>query len=83
MGVSGQRHAPAALCPGERTPGTHYRNLYYFTKIGKKIIVHATTTTNNNNNNNNLTTCYKVCFSKYRRSKYMKTLLVILYGYET
>jgi hypothetical protein len=21
--VSGQRHAPAALCPGERTPGTH------------------------------------------------------------
>jgi hypothetical protein len=23
MGVSGQRHAPAALCAGERTPGTH------------------------------------------------------------
>jgi hypothetical protein len=23
MGVSGQRHAPAALCPRERTPGTH------------------------------------------------------------
>jgi hypothetical protein len=23
MGVSGQRHAPAALCRGERTPGTH------------------------------------------------------------
>jgi hypothetical protein len=23
MGVSGQRHAPAALCPGERAPGTH------------------------------------------------------------
>jgi hypothetical protein len=23
MGVSGQRHAPAALCIGERTPGTH------------------------------------------------------------
>jgi hypothetical protein len=23
MGVSGQRHTPAALCPGERTPGTH------------------------------------------------------------
>jgi hypothetical protein len=22
-GVSGQRHAAAALCPGERTPGTH------------------------------------------------------------
>jgi hypothetical protein len=22
-GVSGQRHAPAALCPGERTPSTH------------------------------------------------------------
>jgi hypothetical protein len=22
-GVSGQRHAPAVLCPGERTPGTH------------------------------------------------------------
>jgi hypothetical protein len=22
-GVSGQRHAPAALYPGERTPGTH------------------------------------------------------------
>jgi hypothetical protein len=24
MGVSGQCHASAALCPGERTPGTHY-----------------------------------------------------------
>jgi hypothetical protein len=24
MGVSGQRHTPAALCPGERTPGTHW-----------------------------------------------------------
>jgi hypothetical protein len=24
MGVSGQRHAPTALYPGERTPGTHY-----------------------------------------------------------
>jgi hypothetical protein len=23
MWESGQRHAPAALCPGERTPGTH------------------------------------------------------------
>jgi hypothetical protein len=23
MGVSGQSHAPAALCPGERTPVTH------------------------------------------------------------
>jgi hypothetical protein len=23
MGVSGQRHAPSALCLGERTPGTH------------------------------------------------------------
>jgi hypothetical protein len=23
MGMSGQRHAPAALCPGIRTPGTH------------------------------------------------------------
>jgi hypothetical protein len=23
MGVSGQRHAPAALYPGERTPGTN------------------------------------------------------------
>jgi hypothetical protein len=23
MGVNGQRLAPAALCPGERTPGTH------------------------------------------------------------
>jgi hypothetical protein len=23
MGVSGQRHAPAALFPGERTSGTH------------------------------------------------------------
>jgi hypothetical protein len=22
-GVSGQRHATAAFCPGERTPGTH------------------------------------------------------------
>jgi hypothetical protein len=27
-GVSGQRHAPAALCPGERTPGNPlYRRL--------------------------------------------------------
>jgi hypothetical protein len=24
MGVSGQRHALAALCPGERTPGIHF-----------------------------------------------------------
>jgi hypothetical protein len=24
MGVSGQRHAPTALYPGERTPGTHW-----------------------------------------------------------
>jgi hypothetical protein len=24
MGVSGQRHAPAALSPGERTPGIHW-----------------------------------------------------------
>jgi len=24
MGVSGQRHAPAALYPRERTPGTHW-----------------------------------------------------------
>jgi hypothetical protein len=24
MGVSGQRHAPAALYPGEMTPGTHW-----------------------------------------------------------
>jgi hypothetical protein len=23
MWVSGQRHASAALCPGEKTPGTH------------------------------------------------------------
>jgi hypothetical protein len=23
MGVSGQRQAPTALCPRERTPGTH------------------------------------------------------------
>jgi hypothetical protein len=23
-GVGGQRHVPAALCPGERTPGTHW-----------------------------------------------------------
>jgi hypothetical protein len=23
MGVSGQRHAPAAICPGDTTPGTH------------------------------------------------------------
>jgi len=23
MGVSGQRHAPAAHCPGEKTRGTH------------------------------------------------------------
>jgi hypothetical protein len=23
MGVSGKRHTPTALCPGERTPGTH------------------------------------------------------------
>jgi hypothetical protein len=24
MGVSGQRHAPVALYPREKTPGTHY-----------------------------------------------------------
>jgi len=24
MGVSGQRHAQAAFCLGERTPGTHW-----------------------------------------------------------
>jgi hypothetical protein len=24
MGLSGQRHAPAAFYPGERTPGTHW-----------------------------------------------------------
>jgi hypothetical protein len=24
MGVSGQRHAPAMLYPGERTPSTHW-----------------------------------------------------------
>jgi hypothetical protein len=24
MGVSGQHHGPAALYPGERTPGTHW-----------------------------------------------------------
>jgi hypothetical protein len=24
MGVSGQRHAPAAIPPRERTPGTHW-----------------------------------------------------------
>jgi hypothetical protein len=24
MGVSGQRHASAALSPGKRTPGTHW-----------------------------------------------------------
>jgi hypothetical protein len=24
MGMSGQRHAPAAFSPGERTPGTHW-----------------------------------------------------------
>jgi hypothetical protein len=24
MGVSGQRHAPAAFTPGERTPGTYW-----------------------------------------------------------
>jgi hypothetical protein len=24
MGVSGQRHAPAALYPREKTPGTHW-----------------------------------------------------------
>jgi hypothetical protein len=24
MGVSGQRQALASLCPGERTPGTHW-----------------------------------------------------------
>jgi hypothetical protein len=24
MGVNGQSHVPAALCPGERTPGTHF-----------------------------------------------------------
>jgi hypothetical protein len=24
MGLSGQHHAPAALYPGEKTPGTHW-----------------------------------------------------------
>jgi hypothetical protein len=33
-GVSGQRHAPAALCPGERTPGTHCTEGWVFPRAG-------------------------------------------------
>jgi hypothetical protein len=34
MGVSGQRHAPAALYPGERTPGTHWIGGWVGTRAG-------------------------------------------------
>jgi hypothetical protein len=33
-GVSDQRHAPAALCPGERTPGTHYTRVWVGLRAG-------------------------------------------------
>jgi hypothetical protein len=36
MGVSGQRHAPAALCPGERTPGTHFTGGWVGLRRGHK-----------------------------------------------
>jgi hypothetical protein len=34
MGVSGQRHAPAAFSPGERTPGTHWAGGWVGPKAG-------------------------------------------------
>jgi hypothetical protein len=34
MEVSGQRHAPAALCPGEKTPGTHWTGGWVDPKAG-------------------------------------------------
>jgi hypothetical protein len=34
MGVSGQHHAPAALYPGERTPGTHWTGGWVGPKAG-------------------------------------------------
>jgi hypothetical protein len=46
-GVSGQRHAPAALFPGERTPGTHWTGLWVGpragldTEAGRKILCPA------------------------------------------
>jgi hypothetical protein len=34
MGVSGQRHASAALYPGERTPGTHCTGVWVGPRVG-------------------------------------------------
>jgi hypothetical protein len=34
MGVSGQHHAPAALCPRERTPGTHCTGGWVGLRVG-------------------------------------------------
>jgi hypothetical protein len=47
MGVSGQHHAPAALYPGERTPGTHWRGGWVGpragldTEVRGKILCHC------------------------------------------
>jgi hypothetical protein len=32
--MSGQRHAPATLCPGERTPGTHCTEGWVWPRAG-------------------------------------------------
>jgi hypothetical protein len=34
MGVSGQRHTRAALCPGERTPGIHCTGGWVGLRVG-------------------------------------------------
>jgi hypothetical protein len=39
MGVSGQRHATAALCPGERTPGTYCTGGWVGPRAGLNIDV--------------------------------------------
>jgi hypothetical protein len=38
-GVSGQRHAPAVLYPGERTPGTHWTGRWVGPRAGLDIEV--------------------------------------------
>jgi hypothetical protein len=39
MGVSGQRHSPAALCPAERTTGNHYTGGWVGLRAGLDIEV--------------------------------------------
>jgi hypothetical protein len=34
MGVSGQRHAPAAFYPGEKTPGTNWTGVWVGPRAG-------------------------------------------------